>query len=199
LVRNQPNPRIRQVSPSDLAAVVLALGQQEFYDDRFLRQQEGRGQLLAAWSGDEVVGAVYLWQDPAEEPELLEYLPGVPLLTHLEVVGSERNRGIGTMLVDATEEAARNLGYGRIALAVEQLNVAAERLYGRLGYRQWDRGLVICTDKVIQPDGTVTLHAELCRVMVKTLSINLMHDRPRTHARYGLERVRPKPSGARGR
>ncbi len=183
---------------------MIALGQEEFFEDRLLRQEEGRGQLLVAWSGDRVVGAVYLWLDPAEEPKLRWYLADVPLLTHLEVVETERNRGIGTKLVEATEKAAKKLGHRRIALAVERRNVAAERLYERLGYRRWDCGLVVCVDKVVQPDGSVALREEKCHVMVKPLdrkiqSIDIVRDRPRVHARYKRDHFRPRVSASRSR
>ena len=204
MVQHQLHPQIRQAEANDLAAIVLTLGQEEFFEDRLLRQREGRGQLLVAWSGGEVVGAVYLWLEPAEELKLRTYLADVPLLTHLEVVETERNRGIGTTLVEETEKAVRKLGHRRIALAVERRNVAAERLYERLGYRRWACGLVVCIDKVVQPDGSMALREEKCHVMVKPLdrkiqSIDIVPDRPRVHARHKRDRFRPRVSAARGR
>jgi GNAT superfamily N-acetyltransferase len=161
---------IRQACTNDLDALVRALGQRLFFANRLQRQDAGRGALLTAWSGSQVIGAVYLWLEHPEEPEISEHLPGVPLLTHLEVVASHRNRDVGTMLVLATEEKAMELGHDRLALAVDLLNPDAERLYCRLGYRRWDHGQILCFDKVVSADGSVRLRGEVCHVLVKTLA-----------------------------
>lgn len=163
---------VRQACTDDLGALARALGQREFFADRLARQAAGDGVLITAWSAGQVIGADYLWLEKAEEPEIVEYLPGVPLLTHLEVVPTHRNRDVGTMLVNATEQKALDLGHDRLALAVDLLNPDAERLYRRLGYRRWGRGHVLCFDKEIQPDGSLRLRGELCHVLVKPLPLS---------------------------
>jgi ribosomal protein S18 acetylase RimI-like enzyme len=56
---------------------------------------------------------------------------------YLDTVSVDPNfqgRGIGSALIQYVEEYAKNKGYPRISLVVENENVAANRLYGRLGY-----------------------------------------------------------------
>jgi GNAT superfamily N-acetyltransferase len=162
--------KVRQACTDDLGALAGTLGQRDFFADRLSRQAAGRGVLITAWSGNQLIGADYLWLEDAEEPEIFQHLPGVPLLTHLEVVPTHRSRNVGTMLVTATEQKALDLGHTRIALAVDLLNPDAERLYRRLGYHRWDHGPVLCFDKLRQPDGTYRFRGEFCHVLVKDLT-----------------------------
>lgn len=45
-----------------------------------------------------------------------------------------RGKGIGTELLEYTEQYAKEKGYKRLALVVEQDNAKAQKLYARLGY-----------------------------------------------------------------
>jgi ribosomal protein S18 acetylase RimI-like enzyme len=157
---------IRQAQWEDLEVLATALGQEQFFADRLTRQQRGRGALLTAWLDRKPIGDVYLWLEDAEEREIRQHLPGVPLLTHLEVVPEHRNHGIGTMLIDVAENQAREQGYERLALAVAVDNPKATRLYERLGYGNWNQSPVTC-----YPLGARgrERHAELCHVLVKRL------------------------------
>ena len=107
-----------------------------------------------------MLGAAYLWLERADEAEIRDYLPGVPLLTHLEVAEPHRGRRIGTRLIKATERETLALHYTRLALAVELENPAAARLYRRNGYADWTHGRVRCRDEF---DGRI----EICNVLVK--------------------------------
>jgi GNAT superfamily N-acetyltransferase len=156
---------IRKARADDLYALARSLGQWGFLIDRFDRQQAGLGELITAWSpAGRALGAVYLWLEQAEEPEIRDHLPDVPLLTHLEVAEPHRNRLVGTMLVTATEQKALAFGHTRLALAVWLGNPDAERLYQRLGYARWAHGQVHCEDKF--GDRNV----EICNVLVKRLA-----------------------------
>ncbi|SDR28942.1 Predicted N-acetyltransferase YhbS [Thermostaphylospora chromogena] len=128
---------IRPAIDADLTALVRSFGQVGFFSDRLRRQRQGRGMLLIALRGAIPVGNVYVWWEPAEEPELRERLPGVPLLTHLEVHPHHRNRGIGTALIREAEDVLRRRGHRRVALGVDVRNVDAQRLYTRLDYTEW--------------------------------------------------------------
>lgn len=159
-----PHIKIRKANAGDLDALVRALGQPTFFIDRLQRQQADRGELITAWSDDgRALGAVYLWLERADEAEIRTYLPGVPLLTHLEVAELHRNRQIGTTLIEATERTTRGLGYDQLALAVELENQRADRLYRRLGYADWAHGFIHCRDEF----GNRT---ETCNVLVKQLA-----------------------------
>jgi GNAT superfamily N-acetyltransferase len=69
----------------------------------------------------------------------------VPRLDHLEVLGPFLGRGIGTALIGAAEDCARQLGHEWIALGVGLDNPRARRLYARLGYGDWGHGTVVGT------------------------------------------------------
>ncbi|HEX4817541.1 MAG TPA: GNAT family N-acetyltransferase [Nonomuraea sp.] len=160
---------IRRADPADLPAIVAALGQKGYFTDRLTRQARGHGLLLIAWKGTEVVGDVYLWLGPAEEPELRALLPDVPLLTHLEVAPGRRDHGVGTHLLRTAEGWLHAAGHRRVALGVSLDNHAAQRLYARLGYTEWPHGELATTTTVYHPDGKRERRPDFCLVMVKDL------------------------------
>lgn len=81
---------------------------------------------LIAWDGSTPVGHAHVaWR----ETEL-----GVPELQDFFVLPLLRDRGVGTTLVEAAEELIRARGHERASLSVSSENVAARRLYERLGY-----------------------------------------------------------------
>jgi GNAT superfamily N-acetyltransferase len=160
---------IRSAEQTDLAVLGTHLGDPGYFEDRLLRQTKGLGVLYTAWHGPEPVGDLYLWLEEAEEAPIREHLPGVPLLTHLEVREGLRSRGIGRALVEAAEESLVKLGHDLGALAVRTDNHRAARLYRKLGYHDWGRGEVVCNAMRTASDGSVVTEPELCRVMVKDL------------------------------
>jgi len=163
-------PSVRPARSADLESFVTTFGDRRFFVDRFERQRNGLGELLLAELGSRLAGAVYLWLEEAEELPIRWHLPGVPLLTHLEVHPDLRGLGVGTALVDAVERRLLELGRDRVALAVRTDNHDAARLYKRLQYRDWGHGEVICYARTTSPDGTVLIEAERCYVRVKDLT-----------------------------
>jgi GNAT superfamily N-acetyltransferase len=109
---------VRRMHDSDLASVVAAMGQRHYFADRLARQAAGLGVVLLALDGGNVVGDVYVWLSPADEPELRRHLSGVPLLNHLEVLPARQSRGIGTRIIAAAERTVYDLAYRRLALGV---------------------------------------------------------------------------------
>jgi GNAT superfamily N-acetyltransferase len=160
---------IRPGSDADLAALVAVLGQRHFFTDRLARQQRGGGVLLVAWLDGGPVGDVFLACEPADQPEVRRQLPGVPQLTHLEVLGPLQGRGIGTALIRAGEDTARRLGHQRLALGVGLENADARRLYERLGYADWGRGTVVGTWVERDQAGSPVTVSETCNLLVKRL------------------------------
>jgi GNAT superfamily N-acetyltransferase len=160
---------IRRAEREDLPGLVRWLGQEHYFADRLRAQEAGQGELLVAWQRAKAIGDVYLWLIAAEEPELRAHLPDVPLVTHLEVLDEQRNRGIGTRLL---REAHRRLwlaGHKRVALGVGLDNHDASRLYSRLGYAEWEHGHVLTTAVTFRANGARDERPELCRIMVKHL------------------------------
>ncbi|WP_344856537.1 GNAT family N-acetyltransferase [Amycolatopsis ultiminotia] len=160
---------IRPAEQTDAVPLGAALGDQRYFEDRLTRQAKGLGVLFTAWRGRTPVGALYLWLEDAEEPPIRGHLPGVPLLTHLEVLPDQRNRGIGAALVRAVERHLADHGHARGALAVRTDNTRAARLYRRLGYRDWGHGTVVCYSERTLPDGRTVSEPERCHVLVKGL------------------------------
>ncbi len=156
-------PDVRPATFGDLRPLADVFGDHAFFVERHERQKDGKGVLFVAWLAGRPVGDVYLWQEDAEEAPIRRHLPGVPLLTHFEVGPKQRNRGIGTAIVERLEQHLRELKQERVALAVRTDNVRAARLYERLGYRDWGHGTIVCH--------TEALEAEVCHVMVKDLRV----------------------------
>ena len=160
---------VTQACYADIAPLGEAWDNEKFFVERYERQKDGLGMLFVARSDGRLVGDVYLWLEPAEEYYIRKHLPGVALLTHLEVLPEYRSRGIGTELVDAVETYLLGLGHDRVALAVRVDNVRAAALYERLGYEDWGHGELTCYAKVTGPDGHPIDEPELCHIMVREL------------------------------
>jgi GNAT superfamily N-acetyltransferase len=161
---------IRVAEDSDLPVLSQALQQQHFFSDRMRRQREGRGLLLVAWAGSTPVASVYLWLEPADEPELREGLPSVPLLTHLEVHELHRNRGIGTRLIQAAERILVDRGHRQVALGVGLKNAGALRLYRRLGYEEWEHSPIPTVNEYFLANGERIHEGDICRLLVKAFA-----------------------------
>ena len=160
---------VRVASWADLAPLIAVLGQERYFADRLARQDSRRGMLLVALLDGRAVGDVYLWLEQAEEADVRRYLPGVPLLGHLEVLPGLRGHGIGTEITRVAEEALRRLGHDRVALGVDMDNHRAAALYERLGYAHWGYAPVDTTQEVYRSDGTIERIPEKCYILVKEL------------------------------
>jgi GNAT superfamily N-acetyltransferase len=160
---------IRPGSDADLAALVAVLGERHWFTDRLARQQQGGGVLFVAWVDGRPVGEVFLECEPANEPEVRRWLPGVPRLDHLEILGPFTRRGIGTALIRAAEATARQLGHQQLALGVGLDNGKARRLYERLGYADWGHGTVVGSWVEYPDDGPSVTLSEVYEVLVKRL------------------------------
>jgi GNAT superfamily N-acetyltransferase len=161
---------IRLASNDDLPALIAALGQEHHFRNCLTRQDAHRGVLLLALIDDVPVGDTFLRLEPAEEPEVRERLPGVPLLQHLEVHPSRRGRLIGTQLLAAAERLLRDLyGADRVALGVGLDSRDAIRLYQRHGYREWPYPPITTSRVEYLIDGTPRYSPDRCRIMVKAL------------------------------
>jgi GNAT superfamily N-acetyltransferase len=82
-----------------------------------------------AWEGDRPVGVAVCFRG-------FSTFSGGPLVNvhDLSVLASHRGRGIGSRLLEAVEEYAREQGCCKVTLEVREANPHAERLYRRLGY-----------------------------------------------------------------
>ncbi|QKV74986.1 GNAT family N-acetyltransferase [Amycolatopsis sp. Hca4] len=160
---------IRPAHSADLLSLVAAFGDHRFFSDRLERQRKNLGVLFLAWLDCRLAGNVYLWLEEAEEPPIRRRLPGVALLTHLQVHEELHNLGIGSSLMRVVEQYLVEQGHERIALAVRTDNPGAARLYARLGYREWGYGEVICHAQRSLADGGLLEEPEQCHVLTKNL------------------------------
>ena len=148
---------------------MAVLGERHWFTDRLARQQRGGGVLLVAWLDGRPVGEVFLECEPAKESEVRRQLPGVPRLGSPGGPGAALGTGIGTALIGAAEDSARQLGHERIAVGVGLDNPKARRLYERLGYVDWGHGTVVGTWVEYPDDGPPVTLSEVCDMLSKRL------------------------------
>lgn len=86
-------------------------------------------QILAAIDGGRVVGVAVCFEG-------FSTFAGRPLLNvhDLAVTADYRGQGVGTMLLDAVIERARELGCCRVTLEVDTRNAGAKKVYERSGF-----------------------------------------------------------------
>jgi GNAT superfamily N-acetyltransferase len=95
--------------------------------ERILRQFDQGYRLLAAWSGDAVVGAAgYRMQENLIRGRFC-------YVDDLVVAAEHRRRRIGALLLDAVAEQARVAGIGRLTLDTGLDNLLGQRFYFRFG------------------------------------------------------------------
>jgi aminoglycoside 6'-N-acetyltransferase len=103
--------------------------------------------LVAVDDAGNVIGMIELW---LRRPSAV---PGSAMIQHVHVsLGiavdpAWRGRGVGTALLRAAEDWARERGATRMALGLDAFNTGARRLYERVGYELWG----VEMDKVIEP------------------------------------------------
>jgi ribosomal protein S18 acetylase RimI-like enzyme len=109
-------------------------GSSRFHHARFEQQQAGELVYLIAWESGSPVGNLCLIFDGPNNREARDQLPRGPELNGFDVTPYRRNSGLGSALVAEAERIARDLGHQSTVIGVEVSNVAARRLYERLGY-----------------------------------------------------------------
>lgn len=126
---------IRRAVPGDLDALV-ALETRVFDYDRMSRAQfrrhlgSGTALVLVAIGGNRLFGAATIFfRTDATYARLYS----------LAIASEARGRGIGSVLLDAVEAAARDRGARRLGLEVRTDNSAAIALYEARGYRRSGR------------------------------------------------------------
>lgn len=166
-MRGDDQLHIRPATIEDMPVVghVLGADQAHFYRNRLARP----GVVLSAWLEDQLAAAIYVCWEPADEPEVRQHLPGVPLLHRLRVRPDLRRRQIGTQLIEEAEKLLRGRGHKLVAVGVDPDNKRAAGLYEHLHYREWEHGEVPTTREVYVADGSVRRLPDRCRIFVKSL------------------------------
>ncbi|MEV0719805.1 GNAT family N-acetyltransferase [Asanoa sp. NPDC050611] len=161
---------VAPASPDQLDDLAALLGQRQFFASKLAAQARALGVLLVGRLDGAAVGNVWVSFSPAPEAEVNEFLPGVPMLVHLEVLSVFRNRGLGTSLIRAAEDLVRARGHARISLGVGIDNPGARRLYERLGYAEWAHGTIATGYHWVGGDGVPRWFPETITMLVKSLT-----------------------------
>jgi len=133
--------RIEPVSTAQLETLLpMIAAYQRFYEvddidlernrtffSRFLAPSDD-GMLLGAWRDEELVGyACLYWHFTSLVPA------ETVLLNDLHVAETQRGKGIGRALIEASAEIARKRGAHHLEWATQPDNKAAQRLYDKTG------------------------------------------------------------------
>lgn len=134
--------------------------------ERFDAQERGEAALLIAWEGDEIRGRVRLrWY--SKYIEIIDEFGEFPEINALDAWPT--GAGVGTQIIAACEEIARERGEKQMGIGVEVSNVNARRLYERLGYEYW--GDVIDEWAEVDADGNVTkTHHDPAAYLIKNIA-----------------------------
>lgn len=145
---------VRAAEPADLAAIgrlgaLLVRTHHDFDPRRFIAATARTEDAYAAFLGTQLrapdvvvlvaerAGAVLGYTYAGVEGNDYMSLRGPAGLLHDIVVDpSERGRGVGRTLLDATLAALAARGAPRVVLSTAERNVAAQRLFARAGFRR---------------------------------------------------------------
>lgn len=87
------------------------------------------GFMLAAYSGDQIIGTLTLSRAPGE------YTRGTGRIG-MGLLASHHGLGVGTALMESAFETARQMGFHRAELTVRTFNAPAIALYEKVGMRR---------------------------------------------------------------
>lgn len=110
------------------------------HEERWAWQLRQKAVYLLAWRGAKVVSKATLLLR-SRYPEVRSVFPELAEINALDAW--PQGEGIGTALILAAEQEARQRSVPIAGLAVDVTNDGARRLYERLGYARWTHGLVI--------------------------------------------------------
>lgn len=145
----------------------------EHLRERWRLYSRGEALFLLARRDGEVVGQTMLLRRSKYPIVETAHNPAEINALHAYV----RGQGIGTALIAAAEEYAREWQRTHIGLAVGLDNPGAQRLYERLGYHRWNQGQVIDEWTEKDADGNVTtFHRDPCDYLLKPLTEAAPHD-----------------------
>ncbi len=103
------------------------------FADAFQRQQNGETILwLAVLPSGGIIGQAFVQLNGAR-PELADGWERAYVYS-VRVQAPYRNRGVGAQIMTTVEDDLRQRGFSQVTLTVGKHNLAARRLYERLGY-----------------------------------------------------------------
>ncbi|MEX5296526.1 GNAT family N-acetyltransferase [Kocuria sp. CPCC 205268] len=128
--------RIRRARPADVSAVLDLLGQLGYTPEQewvrtWVSTVSPDDRCWVAETGSAVVGLAHVHRVP-----FLTESAYRARLTALVVDEAERSRGVGALLLEAAEQAAREMGATELELSTSHRRHGAHRFYERHGYTQ---------------------------------------------------------------
>jgi len=124
--------QVRRCSDADLAVLLMRWPIAGGVHESHIAE----GDYLVAWDRDEPLGSGVLRWAGMVGDNARAAAGGAPALIHLHVRDTHRGRGVGTVLVQAAEQAVGRRGGTALAHGVGVDNPDAARLHDRLGYQR---------------------------------------------------------------
>jgi ribosomal protein S18 acetylase RimI-like enzyme len=144
-------------------------GQSKFHIGRLKLQKDGTASYLIAWHNEKPVGHLLVkWNGFG--PVMPKGLKDIPELNSFEVAENSRGNGIGTSLIKAAEDLAKQKGIKTIGLLVNHDNLKAKLLYERLGYHDSNTGTYVDEWEAIDDSGNKFIDSETCLAMIRNLT-----------------------------
>jgi GNAT superfamily N-acetyltransferase len=140
------------------------------YAKRLAYQDRGLAVQLVAWAADEPVGRSMLVLPGHPEWTVSDLREGAPEIRDVGVADAWQRRGIGTRLIEASAEEARDAGFDRVGLSVglEESYGGAQQMYERLGFER-AHGPFISSARLEAEDGSWFAVAGTMVYLVKRL------------------------------
>lgn len=160
---------VRAARPEDLGDLDRRFGQGYLFAERLSRQADERGLLLLGLLAGEIVGCVYLWLEPAEEPEIRE-LDHAALISHLRIQDAHQGRRFGRELLDVAETVLCELWYSTAVLGVDPEDETLIGWYEELGYRLYSDKPIKTTHQLFLRRGLRIALPDECVLLVKALT-----------------------------
>ncbi|MEU9403906.1 GNAT family N-acetyltransferase [Streptomyces sp. NPDC048242] len=137
-------------------------GRTSFHARRLARQRAGESTYLVAWLDGRPVGSAEMRWTGCDAPEVTVDCPEIG---GVAVLPEARSRGIGSGLIRACEELARERGLEVVGIGVAEDNPRAAALYARLGYRP----VVEYADRYayVEADGRTRECVDMCTFLTR--------------------------------
>lgn len=161
---------IRQLAEDEIDLLDNAIKRDPLtHYERYRAQKAGSLVYLIAWLDGLPVGFVMVRWRGKLSPAFERRFPRCPHLLDLYVVPAYRNCNVGTQLMEAAEQVARQRGCTHMGLSVALANHRARALYKRRGYQDAGFATYWIAWTEIDEHGKPHTIEEECMYVVRTL------------------------------
>lgn len=161
---------VRPCSVRDLPLLERDLPPAAVHSQHLQRQDGGERTYLGAFLERRAVGTCVISWIGCREPEFRQAFPDAIEIAGLQVGEAWRGSGVGTALLVAAEEMAREAQRRRIVIGVADDDPRAMALYIRLGYRPTGEHVTVHYE-LPDPEGSPVEMAERTQALVKDLDV----------------------------